>query len=74
MLQTDLHSHTHTHTRGRSWLRSLTATYQRHELSVQHIRIGLASLSSQTMFKNEVDSIWNERLSYQCKWDNLQPT
>ena len=47
---------------GRSWVRSPTASYQRRYkmvpdaslLGAQHIRIGLASLSS-------LNSIWNER-------------
>jgi len=31
-------------------------------LSAQHIKTGLASLSSQTSLKKEMDTIWNERL------------
>jgi len=31
-------------------------------LSAQHIKTGLASLSSQTLLKKEMDTIWNERL------------
>jgi len=41
-------------------------------LSAQHIRIGLASLSSQTSLKNEMDTIRNERLRVvTLSWDNL---
>ena len=41
-------------------------------LSAQHIRTGLASLSSQTSFKKEMDTIWNERSRViNISWDNL---
>jgi len=39
-------------------------------LGAQHIRTGLASLSSQTSFKKkEMDTIRNERIN--ISWDNL---
>ena len=50
------------------WLGNVTAVIP-HKMvpdtflpSAQHIKIGLASLSSQTLFKNMMDSVWNEWL------------
>ena len=41
-------------------------------LSAQHIRTGLASLSSQTSLKKEMDTIRNERSRViNISWDNL---
>jgi len=41
-------------------------------LSARQTRIGLASLSSQTLSKNKMDTIWNERLrASDINWDNL---
>jgi len=41
-------------------------------LGAQHIRTGLASLSSQTSFKKEMDTIRNERSRVtKISWDNL---
>jgi len=63
----------------RSWVRSLTASYQRHYtngrdaslLSNQHKGIGLASLPSK-LIKNVMDTIWNEQLRMiNISWDNL---
>ena len=41
-------------------------------LSAQHIRTVLASLSSQTLFKKEMNTIWNEwSRVINISWDNL---
>jgi len=41
-------------------------------LGTQHIRTGLASLSSQTTFKKEMDTIRNDRSRViNISWDNL---
>jgi len=41
-------------------------------LGAQHIRTGLASLSSQTLFKKEMDTIRNEQWRViNISWNNL---